>query len=55
MAKKQKSSIFFIIGETQMKPTLRFHLTLIRMAKIKVSSENQEQQEHSLLLVAVQN
>ena len=42
MAEKllKKCSKSFVIRETQIKTTLRFHLTLIRVAKIKTSGDN---------------
>jgi hypothetical protein len=38
--KKKKSSTSSIIREKQIKTTLRFHLTPVRMAKIKNSSDS---------------
>ena len=50
MAKKhlRKCAISLGIQEMQNKTTLRFHLTLVRMAKIKTSSDSKdmEQEEH---------
>jgi hypothetical protein len=42
MAEKhlKKCSTFLVIGEMQMKMTLRFHLTPVRMAKIKNSGDS---------------
>jgi hypothetical protein len=42
MAEKhlQKCSTFLVIREIQIKTTLRFHLTLVRMAKIKNSGDS---------------
>ena len=42
MAEKhlKKCSKFLVIGEMQIKITLRFHLIPIRMAKIKISGDN---------------
>jgi hypothetical protein len=42
MAKKhlQKCSTFLVIMEMQFKTTLRFHLTPVRMTKIKNSGDN---------------
>jgi hypothetical protein len=42
MAKKhlEKCSIFLVTREMQIKVTLRFHLTPVRMAKIKNSGDN---------------
>jgi hypothetical protein len=36
----KKCSVFFIIREMQIKTTLRFHLTPVRMAKIKNSGDS---------------
>ena len=43
MTKKplKKCSIFLVIGEMQIKTTLRFHLTFIRMAKTNKTSGRQ--------------
>ena len=42
MAKKhmKRCSTALIIGEMQIKPTTRYHLTLVRMAIIKMSTDN---------------
>ena len=42
MVKKymKKSSTFLTIGEMQIKTTLRFHLTPVRTAVIKTTSQN---------------
>jgi hypothetical protein len=53
MAKKHlKKCLTFLVREMQIKTTLRFHLTPMRMAKIKTSrtahaGEDVEQGEHS--------
>jgi hypothetical protein len=36
----KKCSIFIVIKEMQIKTTLRFHLTAVRMAKIKNSGDS---------------
>jgi hypothetical protein len=37
---KKKCSPYLIIREMQIKTTLRFHLTLVRMAKVKNSDDS---------------
>jgi hypothetical protein len=53
MAEKhlKKSSTSLVIREMQIKTTLRFHLTPVRMAKIKTSGDSKdiEKEEHSFI------
>ena len=44
----QRCSIPLIIRETQIKTTMRYHLTLVRMAIIKKSGEGVEKREYIL-------
>jgi hypothetical protein len=60
MAEKllKKCSKSLVIREMQIKMTLRFHLTLIRMAKIKSSAhvdEDVEKEEHSCIADSIAN
>ena len=59
MAEKhlKKCSAFLIIREMQIKPTLRFHLTPVKMAKIKNAGDSRcedvEKEEHSSIVVGI--
>ena len=53
-----KYSTFLVIMEMQMKTTLRFHLTQVRMAKIKIqviadTVEDVEKEAHSSIVVGI--
>jgi hypothetical protein len=62
MSKKhlKKCSKSLVIREMQIKMTLRFYLTPVRMAKIKISSDNTcweyvEKEEYSSIAVGIAN
>jgi hypothetical protein len=56
----KKCSKFLVIREVQIKTTLRFHLTPIRMVKIKTSGDNKcwggvEKEKHSFISGGIAN
>jgi hypothetical protein len=57
MAEKhlKKCSASLIIREMQSKTSLRFHLTPVRIAKIKNSGKNLEKEEHSSIVGGIAN